>query len=72
MGGFCGAAIALAAEQPWLVGIGLGVIGAVMGTFGGYYARMGATKAQIAPPFVIATLEDLIAIGAALLIVSRF
>ncbi len=31
-GGFCGAAIALAAEQPWLVGVGLGVVGAVMGT----------------------------------------
>ena len=72
MGGFCGAAIALAAEQPWLVGVALGVVGAVTGTFGGFSARMGATKAQIAPPFVIATLEDLIAIGAALLIVSRF
>jgi uncharacterized membrane protein len=72
MGGFCGAAIALAAEQPWLVGVGLGVIGAVMGTFGGYYARKGATEAHVAPAFVIATVEDLIAIGAALLIVSRF
>jgi uncharacterized membrane protein len=72
MGGFCGAAIALAAEQPWLVGVGLGAVGAVMGTFGGFYARTGITKAVNAPPFIVATLEDLIAIGAALLIVSRF
>jgi uncharacterized membrane protein len=72
MGGFCGAAVALAAEQPWLVGVGLGAAGAVMGTFGGFYARRGATKALNGPPFISATLEDLIAIGAALLIVSRF
>ena len=70
MGGLCGAAIALAAEQPWLVGVGLGVIGAVLGTFGGFYARSAATK--VLPSFVAATLEDLVAIGAALLIVSRF
>jgi uncharacterized membrane protein len=71
-GGFSGAAIALAAEQPWWAGAAIGAVGAVMGTFGGFYARTGATKALIAPPFVIATLEDLIALGAALLIVSRF
>jgi uncharacterized membrane protein len=72
MGGFSGVAIALAAEQPWLVGIALGVVGAVMGTFGGFYARMAATKALNGPPFIVAALEDLIAIGLALLIVSRF
>jgi uncharacterized membrane protein len=72
MGSLCGAAVALASEQPWLVGVGLGAIGALMGTFGGFYVRRGATSAHVAPPFVIATLEDLIAIGAALLIVSRF
>lgn len=72
MGSLCGAAIALAGELPWLVGIGLGLVGALLGTFGGFHARRSATKANVAPPFIIASMEDLIAIGAALLIVSRF
>lgn len=72
MGGCSGAAIALATAQPVLLGIVLAAVGAVIGTFAGFHARMGAVKAHIAPPFVIATLEDLIAICAALLIVSRF
>ncbi len=72
MGGFSGAAIALASEQPWWAGAAIGAVGAVMGTFGGFYARTGATKALNGPPFIVAALEDLIAIGGALLIVSRF
>jgi uncharacterized membrane protein len=72
MGGFSGAALALAVEQPVLMGIVLGMIGAVAGTFGGYRARTGLVKALQIPDFIIATLEDVIAVSAALFIASRF
>ena len=72
MGSLCGAAIAIAAGQPVLLGIVIAAIGAVSGTFGGFHARRGIVRALRVPDFVIATLEDLIAIGAALLIVTRF
>jgi uncharacterized membrane protein len=72
MGGLCGAAIAIAAKQPALFGVILAAIGAVTGTFAGFHARRGLVKGLKVPDFVIATLEDLIAIGAALFIVTRF
>ena len=72
MGGLCGAAIAIAAEQPVLSGVVLGVIGAVTGTFAGFHARRALVKGLKIPDFVIATLEDLVAIGTALFVVSRF
>jgi uncharacterized membrane protein len=72
MGGFCGAAIALAAAQPVLLGVVLAAVGAVVGTFAGFHARRGLVRDLKFPDFIIATLEDLIAIGSALLIVSRF
>lgn len=72
MGSLCGAAIAIAAGQPALLGVVLAAIGAVTGTFTGFHARRGIVRALKVPDFVIATLEDLIAIGAALLIVTRF
>jgi uncharacterized membrane protein len=72
MGGLCGAAIALAAAQPVLLGVALGVVGAVIGTFAGFHARRGLVRGLKAPDFIIAMLEDLIAIGSSLLIVSRF
>lgn len=72
MGGFSGAALVLSVAQPVLLGIVLGMVGAVAGTFGGYHARTGLAKALKVPDFVIATLEDLIAISAGLFIASRF
>lgn len=71
MGGFCGAALALAAPQSVVLGIVLGVIGALAGTFSGYQARTRSVKALKVPDFVIATLEDAIAISAAILIASH-
>jgi len=70
MGGGSGAAIALATGHPVIPGVVLAAIGAVIGTFAGFHARRGTVKALKAPPFLIATLEDLIAIGSAFLIVS--
>jgi len=69
-GALSGAAIATANDAIWL-GLVLGVIGAVIGTFAG-----SAMRAQLARAFgkdlPAALLEDMIAIGGAILIVSRF
>jgi uncharacterized membrane protein len=70
--GLCGAGIAAAGTQSLAVGAILGIVGALIGTFGGYQARTGLVKAFKVPDLVIATLEDVVAIGGGLFIVSRF
>jgi len=52
-------------------GIVAGAIGAVVGTYGGYFARTGAVKATHLPDFVVALAEDAVAILGAIFIVSR-
>jgi uncharacterized membrane protein len=71
-GGLSGAAIALAASQSVIAGSLLGAFGGIIGAFVGYQARTGLVKALNTPDFIIATLEDAVAIGAALFIVTRF
>jgi uncharacterized membrane protein len=71
-GGFTGACVSLAGGRSALVGAGLGVIGGVVGCFGGYQVRARLVKSLRQPDFYIALLEDLIAIGGSLFIVSRF
>jgi uncharacterized membrane protein len=70
-GGLSGAALG-ASGGSWIVGLILGVIGAIAGTFGGYEFRSRLVKATGGKDLPIALLEDLIAIGGAFLIVSRF
>ena len=72
LGALSGAAIALAGAQSIAIGAALGAAGGVAGAFGGYQVRTRLVKALKVPDFVIATLEDAVAIGAGLLIVSRF
>jgi uncharacterized membrane protein len=72
MGGLCGAGIAVAGGLSLWLGAWLGVVGGIVGTFGGYFARTGLVKALKVPDLAIATVEDLVAIGGALFIVSRF
>jgi uncharacterized membrane protein len=72
VGGFCGLALALAARQSAALGIIVAMVGALLGTFGGYHARRGLVRGLKVPDFVIAIPEDLIAVGLAFLIVSRF
>jgi uncharacterized membrane protein len=69
-GGLSGAALG-ASGGSWIVGLILGVIGAIAGTFGGYEFRSRLVKATGGKDLPIALLEDLIAIGGAVLIVSR-
>lgn len=72
MGALCGAGIAVAGSQSIPLGAAIGIAGALVGTYGGYQARTGLVRALKAPDLVIATLEDVVAIGGALLIVTRF
>jgi uncharacterized membrane protein len=71
-GGLAGAAIALAGTQSIALGAVLGVAGGVAGGFGGYEIRTRLVKALKVPDLVIALLEDAVAIGGGLLIVTRF
>jgi uncharacterized membrane protein len=55
-----------------LTGLVAGVVGAVVGTLGGYEFRVRLVKAAGGKDLPIALLEDVIAIGGAFLIVARF
>ena len=70
MGAFSGGAIG-ASRQSLLAGLILGAIGAVVGTLGGYEARVRLAKAFAGKDLPIALLEDLVAIACAFLIVSQ-
>ena len=64
--------MATAGDQGLALGAILGIVGALVGTFGGYQARTRLVKALGTPDYVIAVLEDLVAIGGSLFVVSRF
>jgi uncharacterized membrane protein len=72
LGGLSGAAVAAAGSQSMAVGGILGAAGGVVGAFGGYQVRTRLVRALKVPDFAIACLEDAIAIGGGLFIVSRF
>jgi uncharacterized membrane protein len=70
-GGFCGACLCASAKESLAIGAGLGAVGAVIGAFAGYEIRKRlVTKLNIKDLFVALT-EDVIALGLALLFVSR-
>jgi uncharacterized membrane protein len=72
LGGLSGAAVALVGGQSFAVGGVLGAVGGVAGAFAGYQVRTGLVRALKVPDFVIAVLEDLVAVAGALFIVTRF
>jgi len=72
LGGLCGAALAAAGARSLVIGAILGAAGGIAGAFGGYHVRTGLVRALKVPDFVIACLEDSVAIGGGLFIVSRF
>jgi uncharacterized membrane protein len=49
----------------------LGAIGALIGTFGGYYVRTGVVKALHSPDWPVALVEDAVAIAGGLFLSSR-
>jgi uncharacterized membrane protein len=69
-GALCGAALG-AASQALVGGLLAGVLGSVAGTLGGYEFRVRLARA-VGKDLPIALLEDAIAIGGAVSIVSRF
>jgi uncharacterized membrane protein len=71
-GGLSGACLAAAGAQSIAFGAVLGAVGGVAGAFAGYHARSGLVKALKVPDLPIALLEDAIAIGGAIAIVSQF
>jgi uncharacterized membrane protein len=72
LGGLSGACVAVAGAQSSALGAVLGAVGGVAGAFAGYEVRTRLVRALKVPDFVIAVLEDAVAIGGGLLIVSRF
>ncbi len=71
-GGLSGACLAAAGAQSIAFGGALGAAGGVAGAFAGHYARTGLVKALKVPDLPIALLEDAIAIGGAIIVVSLF
>ena len=71
-GAFTGACVSLGGGRSAYVGAGLGAAGGVVGAFAGYHARAWLVRSLRQPDFNIALIEDLIAIGGSLFIVSRF
>ncbi len=72
LGGLSGAAVGVAGGQALALGGVLGAAGGIVGAFGGYQARTGLVRALKVPDIVIALLEDAVAIGGGLFLVSRF
>lgn len=71
-GGLTGACLSLGGGQSPFVGAVLGVLGGIVGCFAGYHARVRIVRQLAKPDIYVALLEDLIAIGGSLVIVSRF
>jgi uncharacterized membrane protein len=71
-GAICGVALCIAANRLVLQGALLGGLGAANGAFGGFHVRRLLVKHLKIADMVIALVEDAIAIGAGLFIVSRF
>jgi len=72
MGGLCGATVGVAGGESIALGIVVGILGAIVGTYGGYFARTRSVKALGVPDVVIAVIEDIVAVGGGLLALSRF
>lgn len=69
-GALAGAALAAGSGESLVLGALLGALGAVLGTFGGYRARVGLVPTLKVPDYVVALAEDATAIGIGFLIVA--
>jgi uncharacterized membrane protein len=67
-GAVCGATIYGAVEQPLIEGAVLGGVGAIAGAFAGYYGRKRLSRSV--PDLRVAVLEDVLAIGGAVLLTA--
>jgi uncharacterized membrane protein len=71
MGALTGPCVAVAGGASLFLGAMVGAVGAVVGAFAGYHARVGLVKSLGVPDFAIAIPEDLVAIGLAVLMVRQ-
>lgn len=70
-GAMCGAALCFARSQSLVAGAVLGALGGVAGAFAGYTYRRLLSRGAAVPDFLLALLEDVVAVGGGLLIVSH-
>lgn len=70
-GGLTGACVSANGGQGALPGVLLGVVGAIVGCFGGYQARTRLVRALKVKDIYIALLEDLVTIAGSLWVVSK-
>ena len=70
-GALCGAALCFSGGASLLLGALLGAVGGVAGAFAGYNYRRRLSSGSKIPGFLIALLEDVVAVGGGLLLVSR-
>jgi uncharacterized membrane protein len=70
-GGLCGAVLCTVSGYSPVAGAIAGVVGAIAGALAGYHARRALTIKLGTRDLVVAVIEDVVAIGGALLIVSQ-
>ena len=70
-GALSGGALAVSGGQSLAVGALLGLVGGVGGAFAGYQIRHGLVTQMNLPDFVVAVVEDLLAISGGLFVASR-
>ncbi len=61
-GGFAGRSVAVALKGDVVRGAIAGALGALAGTYGGYFLRTQIVRATALPDFVVAIVEDAIAV----------
>jgi uncharacterized membrane protein len=71
LGALCGASLSVSARWSLLGGAVLGIVGALIGTFGGYELRRRLVRSLQVKDVFVAIPEDLIAIGLAFLAVAQ-
>jgi uncharacterized membrane protein len=69
-GALAGSALAAGAGGSLAGGAVAGALGAVVGAFGGYRTRTGLVRALGTPDYLVAVMEDVIAVGGAILLVA--
>jgi uncharacterized membrane protein len=70
VGALCGACVGVSAGQSFLWGALLGIVGAILGTLGGYQVRTQLVKALRVKDIFVAIPEDLVAVGLGVFLVS--
>jgi uncharacterized membrane protein len=70
-GAVCAAALCNSGGASPALGVILGALGAVAGTFAGYHYRRLLRRGAAVPDLLVALLEDLVAVGGGFLLVSH-